>query len=410
MPPLLSTARKDLLRLGRDPIALLLWVVLPLVVGLLMIQVSGGQRGPAPKLHLLVADEDASFLSRLLVNSLALSRAEDFIRTEKVERLTGQHRLARGEGSALLVIPKGFAGALLREQPTRLTLLTNPAQRILPAMAEQLLRSFCEAVFYLHRLIGSDLHEIGSAPLRELDLARLSRTLQQAVQTLGPSLFPPLLQLESEPLAQPKDRPAATFSFTTALFPGLVLMALLFAAQGLSGDLWREREAGVLRRVAITPLGLPAFLTGKLLAAAVVQAGVALVVLAAGMAYLSLPRARLPLALGWALGAGLLLTLLMQGLQMQASSRRGAWFLTSSLIFPLFLAGGGLFPSEVMPGWMAAVGRWTPNGWATEQLKGLLLGRPGPLPLAVAFGLLAGLSGGLWAWNAVHLAKSFSRK
>lgn len=416
MPPFLIAARKDLLRRLRDPVALLFWLAIPLLTGVLMTQSLGGKSGPAPKLHLLVADEDDSFGSRLLLGALAQGRATEFIQTESVDQTAGRNRLEHGQGTALLIIPKGFAQALLRERPTRLTLLTNPSQRFLPGIAEELLRSAADAVFYLHRLAGPEFHEPAqgsSGPRRALgaaDFARAGASIGQAVESLGTCLFPPAITLVTETTAAPQASNPAKIPLTTALFPGIVLMSLLFTSQGLSADLWRERDAGLLRRVLTTHLSMPAFLSGKLAAAAAVLSAVSLVMLMAGMLYLSLPLARLPLAWAWSAGTGLLLTLLMLCIQMHASSRRAASFLTFSLVFPLFMAGGSFFPSEIMPAWMAALGRWTPNGWATEQLKGLLLARPGPLPLAGAFALLALLSGVLFAWNTTRLARVFARK
>ena len=58
--------------------------------------------------------------------------------------------------------------------------------------------------------------------------------------------------------------------------PGIIMMALLFAAQGLSADYWKERDAGTLRRLVAAPGLMSRFVYGKALAAAVV-----LVVLAA---------------------------------------------------------------------------------------------------------------------------------
>jgi ABC-type multidrug transport system permease subunit len=54
------------------------------------------------------------------------------------------------------------------------------------------------------------------------------------------------------------------------------------------------------------------------------------------------------------------------------------------IIFPLMMLGGSFFPFESMPAWMAAVGRWTPNGLGVTQLKELLYGDVAPLPIAVA--------------------------
>ncbi len=38
------------------------------------------------------------------------------------------------------------------------------------------------------------------------------------------------------------------------------------------------------------------------------------------------------------------------------------------------MLGGSFFPFEAMPGWMASVGRWTPNGIVLERFKAVLLG------------------------------------
>ena len=61
------TAIKDWRRHRRDPLGLLMWIGIPLLVGSLLIMMSGGKGGPEPKAHLLVADEDDSFLSGLLL-------------------------------------------------------------------------------------------------------------------------------------------------------------------------------------------------------------------------------------------------------------------------------------------------------------------------------------------------------
>jgi ABC-type multidrug transport system permease subunit len=42
-------------------------------------------------------------------------------------------------------------------------------------------------------------------------------------------------------------------------------------------------------------------------------------------------------------------------------------------MFPLMMIGGSFFPFEAMPAGMAVIGKLTPNGWALEQLKRILL-------------------------------------
>ena len=54
----------------------------------------------------------------------------------------------------------GFSDAVLREQPTTLLLLTNPAQRILPRIVEEGLAIVADGTFYVHRVLGPELREI----------------------------------------------------------------------------------------------------------------------------------------------------------------------------------------------------------------------------------------------------------
>ena len=48
------------------------------------------------------------------------------------------------------------------------------------------------------------------------------------------------------------------------------------------------------------------------------------------------------------------------------------------------MIGGSFFPFETMPGWMAAAGRWTPNGQSVARLKDLLYGEPSAAAFAAA--------------------------
>jgi len=38
------------------------------------------------------------------------------------------------------------------------------------------------------------------------------------------------------------------------------------------------------------------------------------------------------------------------------------------ILFPLLMIGGSFFPLEVLPNWLAAIGRWSPNGFVADKL------------------------------------------
>lgn len=417
MYALLATAYKDLRRYALDPAALAMWLGIPVLIGGLFIMImGGGDEGPTPNVHVLIADEDDSFGSRLLLGMFDQQRTESMFHAERVEQSAGRERLDRGEASALLVIPEGFAEAVLREEPTKLVLVTNPSQRIGPSIVEALLELLQEAVFYAHRLIGPEVREIADQALEgegvsNATVARWSVSFHQTGQRLERYLSPPVIELETvTPKAEePEPANASSVPFSFYFLPGMLLMGLLFAAQGLSDDVWKEREAGTLRRIVSTPLGITWFMVGKVAACSVILAGLALIILALGFWYFELPWLRLPLAIVWSTGIGVLLTALMMPVQVFASSHRGASVLSFLVVFPLMMLGGSMFPFEIMPDWLANIGRFTPNGWALLQLKAILLDQQGPLPLPSAFLLLFVVSMALFAVAGIRMVRVFAR-
>jgi ABC-type Na+ efflux pump permease subunit len=389
-----STALKDLRRLRRDPFALGLWIGIPILVGFLIILATGGKSGPKPQAHLLVADNDGSMLSKLLVGAMDQGPAAELIRAEKVDEPEGRARMDKGEASALLIIPKGFGERVLKDEPVTLTLLTNPAQQILPGIVKEYLGILTDAAFYLHRLIGEDLKAFAEGPppgetdFSDARIAEFSVKMKHLSERLHKVLFPPVIEVEST--VEKKGGGAGKQVSPGVLFvPGLLFMSLLFMAQGLSMDLWHERDGKTLRRAAAAPQSLAAFLAGKMLAGAFLMLGVSIVALAAGYGYFSLPVTTFVPAVFWAVFSGLLLLVGMMVIQLLATSARMGSILTMCILFPLMMAGGSFFPFEAMPGWLAAVGKRTPNGWALEILKNIILQRVEPHALAAA---LAGLS------------------
>ena len=154
----LAALVKDLRRYRRDPWGLVMWAGVPLLLGVLVTAVVGGIGSRTkPTAHLLVADEDQSFISNALLGSFGSGPLQEMGRLDQVDRVAGRAKMDAGEATALLVIPEGFGQAVLREEPSRLELLTNPSQRILPQMVEQMLDVLLDVAFYAHRLFGPEI-------------------------------------------------------------------------------------------------------------------------------------------------------------------------------------------------------------------------------------------------------------
>ena len=379
---LLATARKDLLRLRRDWPALLLWIGIPLLVGGLLVLVFGGDS--SPRARLLVADLDESLAGRLLTGGFTQGPLAGIVEVETVDATEGRRRMEDGDASALLVIPEGFGSALLDARPAALELVTNPAQSILPGIVEATLDVELEAAEVLRRLFDAPLDRIASDVERDgfppdSLVAGVAAEFNRVGEGAREWLLPPAIELET---AGPTE--AETFDFGRAFFPGMLILALLFMATGLSTDLWSERRLGTLERAMVAPRGVAAFLAGKWLAGATALALVAAVGLAAGRWAFGIEIANPALAFAWLAVVGVTLLAGFTLVQVLARSERAASVLVNAVTLPLAMLGGSFFPFEAMPDWMVALGRTTPNGWALLRLRAIVDGAPEPDLLAIS--------------------------
>jgi len=369
-----TSAWKDLTRTRRDPLALLMWIAVPLVLGGLLNAVFGGGN-VTPQGRLLIADEDDSFVSNLLASAFSREPLSKMIFVEKVSRELGRARIDRGDGSALLIIPKGLADAVLRNEPFHLELFTNPSQRILPQMIQQVLTVMVEGEFYLQQVAGAQLRVLSQelpenrAPLDQ-DIARFSVSVNRLIDSLRKYLIPPVIRLDTE-VAQEN---ASGRGFAAVLFPASMFMALVLLSSALAADIWKELNGGTLRRLAMTPVPLAAFLAGRLLFVVVVYAVVALVGVSVARWIAGVPVASFPGAVAWLVFSGSAFFVLMLLLLLQASTQRGANILSNLVVFPLAMLGGSFFPFDFMPQWMAGIGAKTPNGLAVVQFNAILDG------------------------------------
>ncbi len=376
-------AVKDLRRLRRDPAQLLVWIGIPAFVALLMMLLFG--RGEVtPKGLLLVADEDESLVSSLLSGAFGQGPLGGMLTVERVALAGGRERIGRGQGSALLHIPKGFGAAVLAGTPTQLKLVTNPAQRILPEIVTETVSILTEAAFYAQVLAGDQLRGFtrGGAP-SDLEVAESAVAFNRLGRAVGGYLDPPRIELVTEVV---ETGGVDTGRLPAAFLRSMLFMAILFLGMGFSTEIWKEKRQGALVRYLSTPAPVRSFVAGRILAMTLVLAAVAVSGLSAGALVLQVSAARLLVAFLFLTISGVGIYMLFQVAVMFAPTERAAAVLANLLMFPLAMTGGSFFPFELMPDWMASLGRLTPNGWSLTQLGVLLEGRPGPLDVVLVFG------------------------
>ena len=366
---LIASFKKDLSRWRQDAMAVLLWLGIPFLIGGLITAMVDGGDGASPTGVLLIHDQDESLLSGLIAGAYSQGNLGELISVGQVSLEEGNERINAGEASAFLIIPEGFTAAFLQEEPVTLTLKTNPAQTILPGIIQDVTEILLDLGFYAQALFGPEIDQIqnndsGVVP-NDVLVADVAVQIQGKIDTVSPLLFPPAFDVViiEPPPEEPRPNIALLF------LPGIVMMAILFSAQGMSADYWKEREAGTLRRLVSTPGLLSRFVYGKAMAAAVVIAFLGGITLTLGFLYHDVAWSKFIPSMAWMTISGVGLFAWFAALQMLFSNQRAANLLTSILLFPLLMMGGSFFPLDVLPDWIAAIGRMSPNGFVVDRLS-----------------------------------------
>ena len=164
---------------------------------------------------------------------------------------------------------------MLEASPAELTLITNPAQQILPRIVEEALEIAVEGVFYAQQIFGPALRRIAAgargrrrtptSPRSASRSTSSSRSLQNVV-------IPPAIALTV--VTESPEPAGPSLSFGQLFLPGMLFMSFLFIASGMGGDIWEEQRMGTLRRALTTPQSAHRLLAGKLVAGVVMMAAI----------------------------------------------------------------------------------------------------------------------------------------
>ena len=100
---LFASVQKDIKWRLSDPVALVMWIGIPVLIGGMMGLVFGGGN-PAVKVKLLLADQDDNFITEAISSA---ANQTGVLQVEKVTEAAGRRRIGEGDGSAFLVIPDG---------------------------------------------------------------------------------------------------------------------------------------------------------------------------------------------------------------------------------------------------------------------------------------------------------------
>ncbi|MBI1952030.1 MAG: ABC transporter permease [Acidobacteria bacterium] len=406
MRTLATLVLKDVRRRFADPAALLLNLAIPLVMAGMMALAFGG-RGDSqrtPVLHLLVVNHDEGPIGRALANAQQNPEAAERLEIRQAKsREEGLRRLREEEAAALILIPKNLSADLFDGRNVELELVKNPAASIMPVIAQQGVE-----VAALYISIGARLLDGRGPRIAGLfegkgwddpqAIALLVTELYGRVRGVDDFLIPPLIEVKTGDKEPGEEADKGRPNFMIWMFPGVMIMGLLFTANTQMRDLLREGETGTLRRQLAAPLGAVRVLIAKIVSVAAVVAIATVLLLLVGrwafgmrwgpVAPLAAASAAVVLA---ATGFAALVFSLVR------TERQGDAF-GGVLIMLMSLLGGTLFPPQIVPDWMEGIARLTLTYWSHGALRDLAAGGgwdkvQGEVSVLLIIGLVLTLAG-----------------
>jgi len=325
--------RKEFIQLRRDPATLAMLLGVPAIQLLLF---GFAVRTEVRHLPTVVLDQSHSPESRRL--AATLEQTGNFRLIGPVEdRAALTRAIEEGRARAGLVIPPDFARHIARADGATAQLIVDAADPLSSSAA------------------------IGGAGL-------VSRVLPGQLQP-SPGTLPALVDLRVRPWYNPALR-SSTF-----IVPGVVGMLLTITfLMVMSAAVVREREAGTLEQLVVTPISKSAILLGKVIPFVVIAYVQMTNVLVLGWLVFRVPM-RGSLLLLYALAGLFILATLGVGLLIATTAKTQASAQQMALLFtmPAILLSGYIFPREAMPAIAQWIGLVLPVTWFLEILRGILL-------------------------------------
>ncbi len=414
----LLLVRKDLRRRLRSPLSTILVLVFPLVLASILAMAFGAGETRAPKVRLLIDDQDGELVGSLVAQAFARPEAAQYFEVETAGP-DALERLEKGEFSALLRLPKGLTDALLDGRAVELDLVRNPAQSILPEVAEQITQVLADGLSAASYSLRGPLNELlplldaGQGP-SDQSVASVSVTVNQWISRSGKYVFPPAITLEPVQLEKPGAKPAGTgggggtASVFLIVLPGLAVFSLFTLGDMVMRDLLGEGTRGTLRRVLAGPVTPGTVVVAKAAtAAAVAVAGLLILAAIAGL----VARHGVDFA-GFAL-LSLALIAAVTGLASTiyglARNERQGSTVGNVLYMVLAFSGGSFLPLDSLPPAMRAISPLSLFYWGTQGYKALLADGGGLRDVLLHTGILAGSGLALLALGGVLLRRRVLR-
>jgi ABC-2 type transport system permease protein len=365
--------RKDLRRVARDPLALVLLIVAPLVVVAALGLSTGRLLGWSERndgLRLVVVDEDGGALARAVADGL--SGRSGLAVTEAGDREDALRLLGSGRHAAAVVVSGAFSQGVATLEVA--DLLDGSRGHL-----ETLLDRVGVAV------VGRRRGGAAEAIVRQLVIAEILRVVAPVIAARDPMAAPYLHRARPLPVSPPVpvwsplggDQSMAggeRSEIYEILVPSYTVLFMFFLVNLMARSLLEEKALGTLTRLRAAPLrdgallaakALPFLITGIAQGALLLLAGRVMF----GMSWGAHPWLLLPALASTALaavGLGTLVSTLVRNEAQIASA-------STVLVIGLGAVSGCFLPRAWLPEGLRLVSLATPHGWSLAAFDQLLV-------------------------------------
>jgi ABC-2 type transport system permease protein len=387
MGGILTLAIKDLRLIWRD-LFTLFWIVgFPVIYAIFFGSVLGGGGDPGRgSLEIAITDFDNTELSQRFTASLASNEA---LAVEVMSEDEGREAVRRGWRAAHVTIPAGFGDSIgfTGEGQRAVDVAIDPSRRAEAAYVEGMIMAATfdlirEEMFSPARM-RENLPEWRAEVAEQENLSVIERTALNSLFGSLETLMESVEVLESEqgqqtdPFQGPNvtdvaverdsDQPRSAYEY---MFPVAMLWAMIGCTAGFAISLVKERSAGTLLRLQVSPLSRTHILAGKAVACGLANVAVMIMLMVLGRMGFGI-RIENPLGLGLALVStalcfvGIMMLLSTLGRSVDAVGQ-SAW----AVLLVLAMFGGAMVPRFIMPSWMQSLSDLSPIRWGIGVLEG----------------------------------------
>ena len=386
--------RKDLQRIRRNPLYVIIMIAVPLVmtamIGLAFggfATGGGGGGGGFGRIKVAIVDEDDSVLTRFLRNAATNDQFAEHIEARFTNRDDALALVIEGEISGIIVIPEGFTrGYVTGESDLALELIKNPAQGMYPALIEEALRTLVTGLNGIARVLADDLRQwndfLDPPEDAEFDLISIGAQITetgQRLESVRDVLFPPLVTYTHGERDSGDDTEAGAARDPVVvpyILIGMAAMFLLYLADHGMRDLYREVRFHTLERYRTANENLFVFIIGKMIIAVFIVATGATVLCGGGGLLFGVTWPRpFPLA-AMILGYSVCAAGLMGLLAAVAGQERRADIFNNIFILTMAMLGGSMFPTDGLPAIMKTLATFFPTHWFNETARNMLWSEP----------------------------------